>query len=288
MKESNSLSHLPIEKQKEINFILEIIKLEANPLKVILFGSHATGKWVDSTVLHDGITLTYESDYDILVVTRDGNIKHHDIISRIENKCNEELRGITSILVHSLEYINKGLAIGQYFFLRILKEGIVLYDTGEDDFLTPVKLTNKQFKERSEGYFEVWFPMGVDFLIDAKNAFNRNSFRKSLFELHQATENFYATVMLVFSGYKPTVHNLKKLRKYAKHLSPDLYNLFLTPQSDEVEYRLFELLRKGYIEARYERNFEVSKEECEILIKRVEQMMIMVNKLCHEKINSIE
>ncbi|AFL85102.1 hypothetical protein Belba_2549 [Belliella baltica DSM 15883] len=33
------LNHLPEEKQKEINFILEIIKLEADPIKVILFGS---------------------------------------------------------------------------------------------------------------------------------------------------------------------------------------------------------------------------------------------------------
>ncbi|SIS65597.1 HEPN domain-containing protein [Belliella pelovolcani] len=282
---SNPIAHLPQEKQDEINFILEVIKKEANPMKVILFGSHATGKWVDSTVLHDGITLTYESDYDILVVTNDGNIKHHEVISHIENKCNEELRGITSILVHSLDYINKGLAIGQYFFLRILKEGIVLFDTGEQDFFTPIKLTDTQFKERSIGYFNLWFPMGVDFLIDAKNAFNRGSYRKSLFELHQAAENFYATVMLVFSGYKPTVHNLKKLRKYAKHLNTDLYNLFLTPPNDEEEYHLFEILRKGYIEARYDRNFEVTKVECEKLLSRIESMKNLVERICIEKIS---
>ncbi|MFD2036388.1 HEPN domain-containing protein [Belliella marina] len=280
-----SIEHLPEEKQKEINFILDIIKVEADPIKVILFGSHATGKWVDSSLLHDGITLTYESDYDILVVTRDNSKKQHEIISHIENKCNDELKGITSILVHSIDYINKGLSIGQYFFIRILQEGITLFDTEEIDFISPIKLTNQQLRERAEDYFKLWFPMGVDFLIDAKNAFDRESYRKSLFELHQAAENFYATIMLVSSGFKPTVHNLKKLRKYAKHLSPELYSLFLTPQDDVDEYRLFELLRKGYIEARYDRNFEISKEDCYKLILRIEQMKVLVERICKDKIS---
>lgn len=37
-----ALDHLPADKQKEIGEILEIIKEEASPEKVILFGSHAT------------------------------------------------------------------------------------------------------------------------------------------------------------------------------------------------------------------------------------------------------
>lgn len=39
----NALSYLLAEKQNEILQALEIIKKEADPKKVILFGSHATG-----------------------------------------------------------------------------------------------------------------------------------------------------------------------------------------------------------------------------------------------------
>lgn len=49
------LSHLPEEKQREILAAVEIIKEEANPEKIILFGSHATGKWVDSSYVEDGM-----------------------------------------------------------------------------------------------------------------------------------------------------------------------------------------------------------------------------------------
>ncbi|PSL01241.1 HEPN domain-containing protein [Cecembia rubra] len=283
---TNPLSHLPKSKQDEINAILEIIKEEADPTKVILFGSHATGKWVDSTLQHDGITLTYESDYDFLVVTKKKTEKEQAIISHIENKCNEELKGITSILVHSIDYINTGLSYGQYFFIRILSEGITLFDDEKFDFLKPHKLSKEELKTRSQNYFDIWFPMGNEFLIDAENAFDRGSYRKSLFEQHQAVENFYATVMLVFSGYKPTVHNLNKLRKYAKHLDYGLYNLFLSPPDDEEEYRLFELLRKGYVEARYSRDFDISEDDCFKLLEKVRKMKMLVFEICQEKIST--
>src|SRR5690606_38073459 len=55
----NPLSHLPKEKQQEILAAVEIIKEEANPEKIILFGSHATGKWVDSSYVEDGIKISY-------------------------------------------------------------------------------------------------------------------------------------------------------------------------------------------------------------------------------------
>ena len=89
----NPIQHLPQDKQDEINTVLNIIIKEADPAKVILFGSHATGKWVDSSIQHDGITLTYESDYDFLVVTKKKNDKSRQIlaiskISHIENKYN--------------------------------------------------------------------------------------------------------------------------------------------------------------------------------------------------------
>jgi len=35
---------------------------------VILFGSYATGKWVEDRYIEKGITYEYRSDYDLLVV----------------------------------------------------------------------------------------------------------------------------------------------------------------------------------------------------------------------------
>lgn len=63
----NQLSHLPQHMQNELAEIVKIICEVDNPAKVILFGSHATGKWVEDEYVAKGTTYTYISDYDLLV-----------------------------------------------------------------------------------------------------------------------------------------------------------------------------------------------------------------------------
>ena len=60
----NLFAHLPESKQKEIQDIFQIIIEEADPDKVILFGSHATNDWVEDEYKEDGINFSYLSDYD--------------------------------------------------------------------------------------------------------------------------------------------------------------------------------------------------------------------------------
>jgi len=63
------IAYLPDNKQKEIWDILQIIIEEANPEKVILFGSHANGNWVEDEYKEDGINFSHISDYDFLIIT---------------------------------------------------------------------------------------------------------------------------------------------------------------------------------------------------------------------------
>ncbi len=284
-----TLSHLPDDKQKEILEILEIIKEEAQPEKVILFGSHAKGNWVEDEYVEDGITYTYISDYDFLVVIKKNGIKEQAIISHIENRC-EGYKNVVSPIVHDIDYINQGLQIGQYFFTEIIQQGILLYDSKEHKFSRPKNLSPKELAERANGYYTMWFPSGKEYLIDAQNAFTRGSFRHSTFYLHQAAECFYSTILLVFTGYKPKTHNLSKLRSYSKHISGRIYNLFSMDFNERKESRdLFEILRKGYIEARYDPSFNVTSGELEALINKLktfEKEAKNVSLLRIEKLNA--
>lgn len=282
----DSLSHLPAEKQNEILQALEIIKQVAEPEKVILFGSHATGRWVDSSYVEDGVTLSYISDYDFLVVLGDDKKEHEgQIISHIENKC-EHFNGIVSPIAHPISYINKGLSFGQFFFVRIVNEGIVLYDKGTTSFVSPKILNAEEEKEKAQGYFDIWFPQGKGFLKGAKFYLSEGDHRLSAFSLHQAAENLYATVLLVFEGYKPTMHGLQKMRNYSKHISKELYELFMTPVDDNYQYRLFDLLKKGYIEARYKLTYDISDNENRDLLQKLEKMQKIVESICRKKIES--
>jgi hypothetical protein len=72
---NTSLEHLPEHKQKQLKEIAGIIVKAVDPEKVILFGSHATGRWVEHRYTEGGITYEYISDYDIPVITKSGETR---------------------------------------------------------------------------------------------------------------------------------------------------------------------------------------------------------------------
>lgn len=281
-----SLSHLPERHQSEILQICEKIREIANPEKVILFGSYAKGTQVNDTYFEDGVRYHYISDYDFLVIPKDKNIKEYVIQDRIVNifRCFETP---INIIAHDINYVNEGLSEGQYFFTDIVKEGILLHDSGNTTFLKTRELTNTEKKEIAQRYFDKWYERANEFLIDTKNGLNRNSLNKGAFELHQATENYYNTVLLVYTGYKPKTHNLDKLRQFAKHISEELFSVFLTPENDPNEEHLFDLLKRGYIDARYKDDYYITAEELIKLIEKVEKMQILIQKIVSVHISSL-
>src|SRR6187402_2795938 len=85
---NTSLSHLPDYKQQQLKEIAAIIVKAVDPEKVILFGSHKTGRWVEHRYTEGGITYEYISDYDILVITKSGETrKDYEVQDLIENRC---------------------------------------------------------------------------------------------------------------------------------------------------------------------------------------------------------
>lgn len=278
-----SLSHLPENKQNEIRRIAEIIREVANPEMIILFGSYAKGTFVEHRYRsQDGTEYEYISDYDFLVVTKDEPEEPFRIESTIMDRV-DRYRPPVNIEIHSINYINEGLGWGQYFFTDIVNEGVVIFNKETVQFATPRVLTADEEKQKAQEYFNIWFPQAEEFLIDSRNGFDRGSYKKALFELHQATECLYAAVLLVFTGYKPKLHNLWKLRKKAKPYSEELFGIFRA-ETDKNEERLFELLKQGYIEARYKTGFTVDMGDLALLIKRIESVVPIVRDICSKKI----
>ena len=283
MKES--LDHLPQNKQHEIRIITEIIKEVVNPEMIILFGSYAKGSYVEHRYISKGITFEYISDYDFLVVTKDNSEKTYVQESIIVSKA-EKFEPPVNLEIHEINYVNKGLEWGEYFWVDIFNEGVLLYDKGTVTFAEPRLLTPAEQKEKALRYFDTWFQQGSEFLIDAKHAANRGNLKKSTFELHQAAESLYYAILLVFTDYKPKTHNLWKLRKKAKPYSEEFFHVFRA-ETDKQAKHLFELLKQGYVDARYREDFTISESELQTLIERVNLMIPVVEKNCKEKIQSI-
>ena len=64
-----------------------------------------------------------------------------------------------------------------------------------------------------------------------------------------------------------------------------LIPLKIFPIDTSERRKCFELLRAAYIDARYNKNYAISKKQLEYLIKRVEKLKETTEKICLEKIN---
>lgn len=279
--------HLPAERQSELQEITDAIRHRFPAEMIILFGSFARGNWVDDRYTENGTVYEYKSDYDILVVVdtevmaiRKESSKHWQNKLRRDTKLDTSL----NVIFHGIEYLNSEIENGNYFFVEILNEGVMLYDSGKFTLSEPKALNPADRKYKARLYFNKWFEDANEFLIDFKNAFSRNSYSKAAFELHQATERLYACILLVHIDYKPKTHDLEKLDRQAGKLDYRFKTIF--PRATEGEERLFQLLKKAYIESRYALDYKVSKEDLEYLSERVTKLRELTEQACKEKIES--
>jgi HEPN domain-containing protein/predicted nucleotidyltransferase len=280
-----SLEHLPEQKQKQLKEITGIIVKAVDPEKVILFGSHATGRWVEHRYTEGGITYEYISDYDILVITKSGESrKDYEVQDVIENRC--VYKTPVTVITHDIDFVNRMLTEGQYFFTDIEKEGILLYDAGTTPLAERKPLSPAEAKGIAQQYYDQWLVSAGEFLQVATFCLERGQLKIGAFNLHQAVERTYNAIVLVHTGYKSKTHNLDKLKRYAKRFSEELDGVF--PDNTPEEKHLFDLLKRAYIDTRYKENYEITAEELTILIERTGKLQTIAERLCQEKIASFD
>ena len=247
---------------------------------IILFGSYARGEWVEDYQEHH----EYVSDYDILVITANRktakrNKKWRDLEAQLRD--HKELTK-TNIIHHSIGFVNDRIEKHNYFFLDILKEGIVLHNSGNFKLSEPKALSPAERQTKAQEEFEHWFESADSFFDNFEYKYSKADYKNAIFQLHQAVERYYAAVLLVFTDYKPRTHDIEDLGCQSAKQHSDFKNIF--PQSNEEEKRLFDLLKKSYIEARYSKSFAVEKSELEYLSQRVQLLKELTESVCQEKI----
>ena len=282
------LDKLPQSKQEELNLLTDVLSAFKEVEMVILFGSYARGNWTEDQYVEKGITYEYRSDYDILVV-----LTHEDLKQkfRIEDKVKAELTSAgkvktpVSLIFHGIKHLNNALTIGNYFFKDIKEEGRVLYDSEKFRLTTPKKLTPEQYQLKAQEYFLQWFGSANEFIYYFRTGFDKGNYHTAAFQLHQATERYYTTILLVFTDYRPKDHNLETLGIKVE-MCDKRFAVF--PQTTDEEKRLFELLKRAYIDARYKMDeYTITKSALEYLADKVNRLKELTDRICREKIQSI-
>lgn len=285
-----SINYLPEQKRDELRRIVECV-LEVLPdcEMIILYGSYARNTYVDyDQRIEYGIRTCFMSDYDILVVTNTRFQRH--VISHILSKATDNYyKGMNrnesttvQFIDESIDDLNKAIDKNRYFYTDIKREGIMLYNSGRYKLARRRKLNYREIKELAEEYYNERFERGNEFLLGAIFYNEQGLHKMASFNLHQACENYYNSIILSFTLYSPKEHSLIKLSARAKTHSLESSKAF--PRNTEEEKRLFDLIQDAYIQARYSLHFRITKEDIKALIPKVELLRDITRQCCEERI----
>lgn len=297
-----SLDHLPDRKRRDLERVVQLLfaefedatalatqkwKKQGRILKVILYGSHARGDWVEDPV--GG----YFSDYDILVVVSDERLtdtlefwaKADEHLTR-EVTIAKRISAPVNFIVHSLRDVNEQLQHGRPFFVDIVRDGVVLYEIDGHPFDNSRPLTPAAALKEARAYYEKWYPSSAAFLSMGRLAIAEQNLNEAAFVFHQAAERLYHCVLLTLSLYSPKSHKLNFLRSQAEPLVPELIQVW--PRNTRFANRCFELLRQAYVNARYSPHYRIKPEELEWLAERIGLLQKLVREACERRIGELE
>jgi HEPN domain-containing protein len=174
---------------------------------------------------------------------------------------------------------------GHYFFSDIKKEGVHLYIKKGKFSLGKAKiLTPQQRKQTAEEHFKQWFKSAKAFYNSSQRNVEAREYKIAAFELHQTTERFYSAITLVFVNYRFRIHDIQALGRKAVSYNAEFAKVF--PRETDEQRKLFNLLKKAYVDARYKPSYRITKKQLEYLAKRVKILQRLTKKICQQKIES--
>lgn len=296
------LDHLPPEKQRELDHVVQILfeefaaaqenatgrRIRGRISKIVLYGSHARGGWVDEPHTAKG----YVSDFDLLLV-----VNQKELTDRaahwtkaderlIEEKLAGRLKTPVNFVVHSLQQVNDALAHGRFFFMDIVRDGIALFEADEKPFAEPKPKTPEASLAMAREYFDEWFPSAAAMKDGAQFFIGKGRPKEAAFSLHQTAERLYHCVLLVCTFYTPHNHNLAFLRTQAERIDIRLVDAW--PRANRKERAMFEKLKEAYVKARYSKHYKISTDELAWLSERVSELGSIAHVVCADRIAALE
>jgi len=188
-----SLEHLPERKREQVAAIAALLSAEAPVEMVILFGSHARGDWVEDP------ENAYFRDFDLLAVTATEALARSPSLWTDMARRARALAGRTpvTLIAHDIKEINHALRLGQYFFIDILREGVIVHDSRRYSLASPKALTPADRLQLGLVNFRYWYPSATELWRTAGHAAGRGLGAQAAFLLHQAVERYFGAAYLV-------------------------------------------------------------------------------------------
>lgn len=280
MPKPKTLANLPQQKQADLKRITKFLTEKCEEIKkIILFGSYARGDYK----LKRGKNRGKQSDFDILIVVDDYEIEEK--VKKLINKRSfPPASNPVQFIVENIAIINSNLRDEQYFFSDVIKEGIVLYDDGDSEFVEAEVPTSEKRKEIAKKDFELWFDEANDSFYGYQKYQEVKKFKRASFHLQQTVEMCYTAIEMVFSHYNPYEHNLRIIRDRVEMFDKRIAKVL--PIKTEKQRNLFDKLNYAYIGGRYQskEDFPITKEELDYWSREAKKLLDLTEIVCRERI----
>ena len=288
-----SIAFLPKKNREDLKYLVELI-LDKIPVceMIILYGSYARGTYVSYDEREEfGVPTSFKSDYDILVINSAWSYdKIENKLASVRNiydkRGDHRYRVPVQFIHDSIKKVNEDLKYSRYFYTELKRDGIMLYNRGKNKLARRKPLKFGEIKKQGEEYFGEKYAKARLFMEQAVFMYDKEEYVMSSFNLHQACENLFNAIMLTFTLKNDKEHNLEELFKASRGYAPELIRVF--PVGNEEEERLFKILVCSYIEARYNPEFKVSREDVEDLMVKVEKFEEVTKQVCERRIKEYE
>jgi predicted nucleotidyltransferase/HEPN domain-containing protein len=278
---ARAIPHLPGAKQRQLCAIVGIIRDMAEVERVILFGSHARGDWLEDPA--GG----FFSDFDIGVLVASPALAEDEALWADCQERAREVAGDTpvSLIVHTVDDVREQLARGSSFFRDVITEGVALYDAGRVAITVP-ELTPAMHHALAQESFQRYFEHAAQLHRSFECNVAHGSPAIAAFELHQIAEMICKAVLVVFTAYLPKTHDLDELGRRCARACPHLGPLVPCDAPDRE--RLAALLRAAYVDARYSFGFQISREDLEALGRYVSAFRAHAERACQEQLAELD
>lgn len=268
-----SLEGVPERIQAQLDILLDLIhqNIKKNVAMVWLFGSYARGDAINDRRVdpETGMVSEYYSDVDVLVIVGGKyTMQKEKWWSRLDKSIKDH-PGITSsihLIRESLGRVGEALQHSEYFYLDVVREGVVLYGK-EKGLPEPKEFSIEKRRAFAVEYLERFCQRADASKISLEVHYQLGDFASAMFFIHQMSERLFYAYLLVFTHYKPRSHKLTDFRERVATINREITTIF--PLRDKKEQERFQFLNDAYVDSRYKNVYNVDPEVMDYLIERL-------------------
>lgn len=191
---------------------------------------------------------------------------------RVQDKIENNLHAFlpVTVIVLSCARFQGWLLNGHPFACSVAQKGFLLYQKDASLLPQATAVDEEAVQKEATQLFLQTERKVRELLAGAELYTVRVQHGLAAFLLHQAAEQTLRTMLIIHTGLRLNTHNLDKLLRCCTMFCPDLHDVF--PRRSEGDKRLFGLLQKAYIDARYSGNYRIRFEELTTLTGKVKQL----------------